>query len=231
MHMAYDPYRRSLPRSVPLDTALKLRDQAQAALAAEEEARAAYQQLRRRYDSVQVEVDALRHQVSEGRAAREQLDRAREQLVVAREQLAAREAEVDALRAELSEVAPPAEPEVPVAPGGPGRGPIVVESVPAGAEVWLWVGTTPEMKLSNVEAGKDYEFKVLKDGMLPAYVAVKSADWYLSGESGPVHPSLHREVKLEPVPEPGAKGADGEGAKDSGKKKRRSRRKGKRRSR
>ena len=114
MHMAYDPYRRSLPRSVPLDTALKLRDQAQAALAAEEEARAAYQQLRRRYDSVQVEVDALRHQVSEGRAAREQLDRAREQLVVAREQLAAREAEVDALRAELSEVAPPAEPEVPV---------------------------------------------------------------------------------------------------------------------
>ncbi len=91
----------------------------------------------------------------------------------------------------------------PIAPGGPGQGTIKVESVPAGAEVWLLVGTTPEMTLAGIEAGRDYEFKVLKDGYTPAFVAFKADSWYLSGSDGPMRPILSERVVLEPIKDPG----------------------------
>lgn len=104
-------------------------------------------------------------------------------------------------------VALPAFPPIakpPIAPGGPGQGTIKVESVPAGAEVWLLVGTTPEMSLAGIEAGRDYEFKVLKDGFRPAFAAFKAKSWYLSGSEGPMRPILSERVVLEPDPEAAA---------------------------
>mgnify|MGYP003650677361 CR=1 FL=1 len=104
-------------------------------------------------------------------------------------------------------VALPAFPPIanpPIAPGGPGQGSIKVESVPAGAEVWLLVGTTPEMSLAGIEAGRDYEFKVLKDGFRPAFAAFKAKSWYLSGSEGPMRPILSERVVLEPDPEAAA---------------------------
>tara|TARA_R110002073_G_scaffold3074_1_gene20534 strand:- start:32312 stop:34399 length:2088 start_codon:yes stop_codon:yes gene_type:complete len=90
----------------------------------------------------------------------------------------------------------------PIAPGGPGQGTIKVESVPAGAEVWLLVGSTPDMTLAGIEAGRDYEFKVLKDGYRPAFAAFKAESWYLSGRDGPMRPILSERVVLEPVADP-----------------------------
>jgi len=69
MRTAYDPYaRRGLQRSVPLDTALALRDKAQAAAEAEAEAKAAYRQLARRHDALQAELDVLREQLRQAEA-------------------------------------------------------------------------------------------------------------------------------------------------------------------
>lgn len=116
----------------------------------------------------------------------------------------------------------PPEPNPPLAPGGKGQGIVVVESEPAGAEVWMRIGETPEMRMSGIEAGKDYRFKVLKDGFLPAFAEVKESDWYLTGSSGPIRPSLSRTVSLTALPAPESKG------KDKRKSKRR-RRKGRRR--
>jgi hypothetical protein len=38
--------------------------------------------------------------------------------------------------------------------------------------------------------------KVLKEGFLPGFAAVRSAEWYLSGPGGPMVTSLTREVTL-----------------------------------
>jgi len=93
----------------------------------------------------------------------------------------------------------------PLAPGGPGQGTIQIRSDPAGAEVWLLVGATPEMTLAGIEAGRDYEFKILKDGYKPALASFKAESWYLSGSKGPMRPSLQQKIVLEPQ-------ADGPGA-------------------
>jgi serine/threonine protein kinase len=90
----------------------------------------------------------------------------------------------------------------PIAPGGPGQGSIKVESVPVGAEVWLLVGTTPTMTLVGIEAGRDYEFKVLKEDHRPAFAAFKAESWYLSGSEGPMRPILSERVVLEPIENP-----------------------------
>ncbi len=88
----------------------------------------------------------------------------------------------------------------PLTPGGPGQGMIVVDSTPKGAEVWMLVGSTPIMNLVGIEAGKDYSFKVLKDGFRPASASFKAKDWYLTGTSGPVKPELMEQVVLEAMP-------------------------------
>ncbi|MCP4446075.1 MAG: protein kinase [Myxococcales bacterium] len=94
-------------------------------------------------------------------------------------------------------------------PGGPGQGVIKVESAPDGAEVWLLVGTTPEMTLTGIEAGRDYEFKILRGGFKPAFAAFKTENWYLSGSEGPMRPILSERIALEVVGnETGPKGED-----------------------
>jgi hypothetical protein len=80
--------------------------------------------------------------------------------------------------------------------GRQGRGVVRVESRPPGAQVWLLVGFTPRATVGGLEAGRDYELKVLKDGFRPGFAAVRSADWYLSGPGGPMLTSVTREVAL-----------------------------------
>jgi hypothetical protein len=82
-------------------------------------------------------------------------------------------------------------------PAGPrGRGVVRVETRPIGAQVWLLIGFTPRTAITGLQAGRDYEVKVLKDGFLPGFAAVRADDWYLSGPGGPVLTSLTREVTL-----------------------------------
>jgi Protein kinase domain len=83
-------------------------------------------------------------------------------------------------------------------PGPRGRGVVHVSSTPSGAQVWLLIGFTPRATVAGLEAGRDYEFKVLKDGFRPGFAAVRSDEWYLSGPDGPLNTSLAREVTLEP---------------------------------
>jgi hypothetical protein len=90
----------------------------------------------------------------------------------------------------------PPDPEVPLAAGGAGQGPLKVETEPSGSQVWLLVGFTPEVQVGGIPAGNDYEFMLLKDGFQPAFASFKASDWYLSGLDGPVKPSLSQSVSL-----------------------------------
>jgi serine/threonine protein kinase len=88
----------------------------------------------------------------------------------------------------------------PLTPGGAGQGMLVVESTPVGAEVWMLVGSTPIMNLVGIEAGKDYTFKLLKEGFRPATASFKAQEWYLTGTDGPVKPGLVKQLVMEPLP-------------------------------
>ncbi len=136
----------------------------------------------------------------------------------------ARRAEVDATLVAGEPKGPiPAmgpEPASPPPPGPAGRGVLAVKSTPAGAQVWLLIGFTPRATITGLPAGRDVEVKVLKDGFLPGFAAVKGDDWYLSGRSGPVQPSMQRDVALTRAkPAAGAKkskGASRSGARRAG---------------
>jgi len=91
------------------------------------------------------------------------------------------------------------EPASPPPPGPAGRGVLAVTSTPAGAQVWMLIGFTPRATITGLPAGRDVEVKVLKDGFLPGFAAVKGDDWYLSGRGGPVQPSMERDVVLAPA--------------------------------
>jgi serine/threonine protein kinase len=118
-----------------------------------------------------------------------------------------------ALRASVTSTLTPGEPRAPVPsfppagagaapPSGPGgRGVVHVESDPAGAHVWLLIGFTPRATIAGLEAGRDYQVKVLKDGFRPGTAAVRAEEWYLSGPGGPVTESLAREVTLTREPD------------------------------
>lgn len=86
-------------------------------------------------------------------------------------------------------------------PGPRGRGVVHVDSDPPGAQVWLLIGFTPRATIAGLEAGRDYQVKVLKDGFRPGTAAVRSEEWYLSGPGGPVTESLAREVALTREPD------------------------------
>ncbi len=88
------------------------------------------------------------------------------------------------------------EPASPPPPGPAGRGVLAVKSTPAGAQVWLLIGFTPRATITGLPAGRDVEVKVLKNGFLPGFAAIKGDEWYLSGRSGPVQPSMLRDVVL-----------------------------------
>ncbi|HTJ47111.1 MAG TPA: protein kinase [Kofleriaceae bacterium] len=91
-----------------------------------------------------------------------------------------------------------------------GRGVIHVESSPPGAAVWLLVGVTPNMDLEGIEAGRDYELRVSKDGFLPGYVHLSAEDWRDGGDprlplsAAPKKAVMERSVTLTPAPK-GAK--------------------------
>jgi PEGA domain len=103
----------------------------------------------------------------------------------------------DARQAAASPPAPPAS-----APAGPReRGVLHVESRPPGAQVWLLVGFTPRATVSGLEAGRDYQLKVLKDGFRPGLAAIRAEEWRPSGPEGPVAASQSRDVALTPVTE------------------------------
>jgi hypothetical protein len=87
-----------------------------------------------------------------------------------------------------------------------GRGVIHVESTPQGAAVWLLVGKSGSMKLEGIEAGRDYELKVVKAGYTPGYVHIKAEEWRSGGDprlplsAAPKHALLERTVTLVELP-------------------------------
>jgi serine/threonine protein kinase len=112
------------------------------------------------------------------------------------------------------------EPASPPPPGPAGRGVLAVKSTPAGAQVWLLIGFTPRATITGLPAGRDVEVKVLKNGFLPGFAAIKGDEWYLSGRSGPVQPSMLRDVALTrakpAAPVKKSKGASRSGARREG---------------
>ncbi len=80
-------------------------------------------------------------------------------------------------------------------------GVIHLESTPPGAQVWLLVGYTPEVRLTDFEAGAAYEFKVLKDGHRPGVAVIHAADWELDPVGNPslLRSTLVKIVELQPL--------------------------------
>lgn len=73
----------------------------------------------------------------------------------------------------------PPEPAVRPAPGPAGKGPMVLSSKPPGAEVWLLIGFTPDVRFTGAQVGRRYQLKVLKDGRRPAFASIDERDWML----------------------------------------------------
>ncbi len=91
-----------------------------------------------------------------------------------------------------------------------GRGPIHIESTPPKAEVWLYVGMTDQVRLDGIQAGKDYELRVLKDGYQPEYISITADEWRDPAEDPKVSinaakkkPVLEKAVTLQPDPKKG----------------------------
>ena len=78
---------------------------------------------------------------------------------------------------------------------------IHLESTPPGAQVWLLVGYTPEVRLTDFEAGVAYEFKILKDGRRPGVAVIHAADWQLDPVGNPslLRSTLVKMVELQPL--------------------------------
>ena len=90
-----------------------------------------------------------------------------------------------------------------------GKGRLKVVTSPQGAAVYLLVGQTNQMELAGVEAARDYEFKLTRDGYLPGFVRIAAEDWRNGGDpslplrGAPLRGTLERSVEL--VPAPGAR--------------------------
>ncbi len=103
----------------------------------------------------------------------------------------------------------PAEPPADEARGVSGAGRLAVTSTPPGAAVWLLVGVTDTMELDGIEAGRDYELKVTKDGFAPGFVRFAADDWRAGGDpalplsAAPKRPLLERTVELAAAPRSG----------------------------
>jgi serine/threonine protein kinase len=102
-------------------------------------------------------------------------------------------------------VAPAAPPHAPasqeVAAAKSGRGRIHVDSDPPGAHVWLLVGFTPAVRVQNLAADRNHEFKVMLDGRVPAFAEVLATDFM--DPSGQVQKQVHevkKSVVLRPRP-------------------------------
>jgi serine/threonine-protein kinase len=93
---------------------------------------------------------------------------------------------------------PPAAPPAPAddaARRPAGRGVIHIDSDPAGAEAWLLVGFTPQVTLAGVAAGRQYQFKVVKDGHPPGFVVIRPETW--RGPDGSLQSRVSDVARLE----------------------------------
>jgi serine/threonine protein kinase len=84
-----------------------------------------------------------------------------------------------------------------------GSGPLHVESTPAGAEAWLFIGTTDTVRFSDLTAGRAYELEVVKDGFVPAHISIAADDWRDGDAKTPIDQAkkkstLTRSVDLVP---------------------------------
>jgi hypothetical protein len=92
---------------------------------------------------------------------------------------------------------------------GAGRGILRVTSTPAGAAVWLLVGVTGDMNLAGIEAGREYDLRVLRDGYVPGYVRVTAEEWRAGGDprlplsAAPKRSSIEKIVELVREPRRG----------------------------
>jgi serine/threonine protein kinase len=104
---------------------------------------------------------------------------------------------------------PPAPPAAARAGLGEGRGVLRVTSTPAGAAVWLLVGVTGSMNLGGIEAGRDYELRVVKDGYVPGYVRITAEEWRSGGDprlplsAAPKKATIEKDVALVREPRRG----------------------------
>jgi hypothetical protein len=104
------------------------------------------------------------------------------------------------------EAARPGAPSAPAAPAAPpsattdraGAGVLHIESTPPGAEAYLLIGWTPGAEITGLEAGRAYEFKVVKDGHRPAFVVIRESEWVLP--SGGMVATVTRSATLTPNP-------------------------------
>jgi outer membrane biosynthesis protein TonB len=103
----------------------------------------------------------------------------------------------------------PAEPAADLARGVPGSGRLAVTTTPPGAAVWLLVGVSDSMSLDGIEAGRDYELKVTRDGYLPGFVRFAAEEWRAGGDpalplsAAPKKSALERTVELVAAPRSG----------------------------
>ncbi|MEO7730947.1 MAG: protein kinase [Kofleriaceae bacterium] len=59
----------------------------------------------------------------------------------------------------------------------PGEGPILIETSPPGAEVWLLIGFADAGVSFPTIAGRDYELRALADGCKPGYASITANEW------------------------------------------------------
>jgi hypothetical protein len=62
-----------------------------------------------------------------------------------------------------------------------GAGPVTIESTPADAEVWLFLGAN-QARFNELWAGRDYEFRVVKPGFKTQTVKFVADDWRDGGD-------------------------------------------------
>ena len=87
--------------------------------------------------------------------------------------------------------------------GVAGQGKLHVESTPADAEAWLFIGAN-HARMENLIAGRDYTVAVVKPGFKTARVDLKADDWRDNDPQTPIDSAkkkavLSRTVELEPA--------------------------------
>lgn len=102
----------------------------------------------------------------------------------------------------------PLQPTTPVlaSTGVVGAGAVEIDSTPADAEVWLFLGAN-QARFNELFAGRDYEFRVVKPGFKTQTVTFKADDWRDGGDprmpidAAKKKPLLEKTVELEPDPD------------------------------
>jgi hypothetical protein len=105
--------------------------------------------------------------------------------------------------AAIGYVAPAAPPKTPApeATGKAGRGRIHIDSDPRGAQVYLLVGFTPQVRVTNLAADETHEFKVMLDGHVPAFAVVAATDFM--DPTGKIRSEVQKSVVLRARPKDG----------------------------